>query len=139
MILGNLVDLLHRLQTRGRGRVVPGPIDVRLDADTILVPDLIFVRTGRLGILKETGVDGAPDLVAEVKSGEGPPHELEAKIRAFLQYGVGECWVVDPDERAVRVHLGNGTGSRPRVLREDEWIVFLGHGFPVGAVFTDLF
>src|SRR3954469_23849239 len=54
---------------RGLGRVAVAPVDVVLDHDRSLIvqPDVLFVSTARLSIIRNQ-VWGAPDMVAEVLS-----------------------------------------------------------------------
>ena len=61
------------VEPRTLGRVAIAPCDVVLDHDRglILQPDVLFVSTARLSIIRDQ-VWGAPDLVAEVLS-EGRP------------------------------------------------------------------
>lgn len=61
-----LSSVVHRHDV---GEVLPGLVTVRLHDELVLEPDLIFVRSDRLGIIDPEGsVDGPPDLVVEVLS-----------------------------------------------------------------------
>ena len=57
------------VEPRGLGRLAVAPVDVVLDHDRALIvqPDVLFVSTDRLSIIRGQ-VGGAPDLVAEVLS-----------------------------------------------------------------------
>ena len=67
-IVWNLVRLFGRLEERGLGQGYVAPFDVVLDWHTVFEPDVLFIRTERLGIVTERNVSGAPDLVVEVLS-----------------------------------------------------------------------
>ena len=100
----------HRL-----GCVVVSPIDVVLDVEKALVvqPDLVFVSTERQSIIRHH-IWGAPDLVVEVLSPRTARRDRTTKLAWYDQYGVRECWLVDPVARRVEVHE---LGSSPRVRR----------------------
>ncbi len=48
------------------GEIVTAPTAVVLDEETGVEPDLIYISRERLGIISERGVEGAPDLVAQL-------------------------------------------------------------------------
>ena len=89
-LLGDHVD------PRQLGRVAIAPVDVILDRDRALVvqPDVLFVSTERLSIIRDQ-VWGAPDLVAEILSPGTEKHDRGEKLGWYRQYGVRECWLVD--------------------------------------------
>jgi Uma2 family endonuclease len=98
IIVGRLHGRLDRHVRRYKaGRVVLSPIDVILDARRALVvqPDLVFVSTARAGICTER-IWGAPDLTIEVLSKTNRRHDSGVKVTWYRQYGVRECWLVDP-------------------------------------------
>ena len=83
-------------EPRNLGRVAVAPVDVVLDRERnlILQPDVLFVSTGRLSIIRNQ-VWGAPDLVAEVLSRRTENRDRGEKLEFYRQYGVRECWLVD--------------------------------------------
>ena len=87
------------------GRVCVSPIDVVLDreAGLVLQPDLIFISTARLHIIRDR-IWGAPDLVVEVLSAGTARRDRTFKIDCYRRYGVREAWVIDPAARSVDVH-----------------------------------
>lgn len=105
LVVGRTSARLDRHVTRhGLGRVVQSPIDVVLDRERALVvqPDIVFVATERLDICRGR-VWGAPDLVVEVLSTATARHDRTVKVTWFREYGVRECWLVDPVAREVEV------------------------------------
>jgi Uma2 family endonuclease len=83
-------------EPRKLGRVAIAPVDVILDRDRALIlqPDVLFVATERLPIIRDQ-VWGAPDLVAEVPSPGTETRDRGEKLRWYRQYGVREVWLVD--------------------------------------------
>jgi len=109
----------HRL-----GRVCVSPVDVVLDRDAALVvqPDVIFVSTERLNILGDR-VWGAPDLTVEVLSAGTAARDRTLKVGWYRQYGVRECWLIEPAARAVEVFTFDPpSGTRPERFEEDSLV-----------------
>jgi Uma2 family endonuclease len=77
---------------------------VILDRTRALVvqPDVVFVSADRRGICTDR-IWGAPDLVVEVLSTFRRRHDRVTKVRWYRQYGVRECWIVDPVSRSFEV------------------------------------
>ena len=48
---------------------------------------------------------GAPDLVIEILSPSTSLRDKVLKFRRYLQAGVREYWIVEPDSKAVSVHI----------------------------------
>ena len=91
-------------EPRFLGRVAMAPVDVVLDRERALVlqPDVLFVATARLAIVRNQ-VWGPPDLVVEVLSPGTEHHDRTEKLGWYRQYGVGECWLVDVRQEVVTV------------------------------------
>ena len=69
--------------------------------------------------------DLKPGLFAEVVSPSSKVRDYEHKRRDYLEYGVAEYWIVDPQERLVTVLVRQGEGDAAwveRVFRDDEVI-----------------
>ena len=107
-----LVELLLDFGNWLRGkpcRVFAAPLDVRLfpKADksdrTVVQPDLLVVCDE--GKLDKGSVNGPPDLVIEIVSPSNTHSELFRKFNYYLEAGVREYWVVDPESKIVHVHV----------------------------------
>ena len=74
--------------------------------DTVLAPDLAFVRRERIPAsgVPATFWDGAPDLAVEVLSPGDSRRETAAKESAWLSAGARVVWVADPRDASVTVH-----------------------------------
>jgi len=88
-------------------RVLTAPLDVRLNADatddTVVQPDIIVVCDRSK--LSETGCIGAPDMVIEILSPSTSRLDRTLKFNKYLQAGVREYWIVDPDTKSVSVYI----------------------------------
>jgi Uma2 family endonuclease len=92
------------VEARGLGRVAVAPVDVVLDKERALIlqPDVLFISTPRLSIIRDQ-VWGPPDLVAEILSHGTATRDRGEKLGWYRQYGVRECWLVDPFNLRVTV------------------------------------
>jgi len=87
--------------------VYAAPFAVRLNAkgddDTVVEPDIVVVCDNSK--LSDKGCDGAPDMVIEILSPSTARLDRIVKFNKYLGVGVREYWIVDPDEKAVSVHV----------------------------------
>jgi len=117
------VSLYEHVSRHQLGRVVQSPVDVVLDrAPAVVVqPDLVLIAADRLHICTDR-VWGPPDLVVEVLSIGTARYDSTVKLSRFQQYGVRECWLVDPVAIEVNVVTFNGSARSCRVYTEDELV-----------------
>jgi len=90
------------------GEVFISPIDVLLDRHTIVQPDVLFISSARLSIVREDAIEGAPDLAVEVLSPSTFYKDLRKKMTAYAQFGVQEYWIVDPETSTVETYVRRG-------------------------------
>jgi Uma2 family endonuclease len=98
LILGNFVH-----ETR-QGAVFPAPLDVVLTENDVIEPDLLFVAAGRLHLITEPNVAGAPDLAVEIFSPSSRRTDARTKLRLYERHGVREYWLVDPELETIAVY-----------------------------------
>lgn len=101
------------VETQEAGVVYVAPLDVYLAKTEAYQPDLLFISNDRRGIISDDGIEGAPDLVAEVLSPSTAYHDLTKKKRVYEEAGVREYWVVDPEDRTVTVYENAEHGFTP--------------------------
>jgi len=111
---------------------------LKRDPDTLLGPDLSFVRAGRLLPEHEDRYpDLAPDLAIEVRSPSEYGPSMAEKVRAYLDAGTRMVWFFDPKRRTVTVHR---LGAEPVVLTETDHLdggdVLPGFRVPVARFFA---
>lgn len=75
------------------------------DPDTVLGPDLSFVRKSRLSQVNEEGFARTfPDLAIEVLSPSNTAGEMMRKVDVYFRSGVSAVWIVEPKQRIAEVH-----------------------------------
>ena len=74
------------------------------DTDTVR-PGLLFVSKERLHIITADNVQGAPDLVVEIRSESTARRDWTTKRALYERHGVKEYWLVDPEAATVAVLL----------------------------------
>jgi Uma2 family endonuclease len=110
-----------RLKTDPQNRCYTAisPTDVVLDDFNIVQPD-VFVVCDK-SKLKETHVQGAPDLIIEVLSKATQLKDKREKKTLYERSGVLEYLIVNPeDEMVERYRLVNGQYLSPDVFNWDE-------------------
>ena len=91
--------LIAFVEENDLGEVYFAPFDVVLSDTNVVQPDLVFVSRERLGIITHANIQGAPDLVVEVRSPSTAYRDLTIKRRLYAEHGVKEYWMVDPEAR----------------------------------------
>lgn len=129
------------VEERHLGEVLPAEtgfwISPEGSPDTVLAPDLAFVRAGREA---DPGTEGyprlAPDLVVEIASPSQRRTEMGAKARRWLSAGVRLVWLVLPEVRIVEVWRGDEVA---RIVTAEEELsgeeILPGFVFPVKDLF----
>jgi Uma2 family endonuclease len=76
---------------------------IHRNPDTLLAPDVPFVRADRLDRARGAYFDGPPDLAVEVISPSESKQDAMDKARQWLDGGTQAVWLVWPRERQVTV------------------------------------
>jgi Uma2 family endonuclease len=108
----------------GPCEVFIAPVDVRLNAgsedDTVLQPDILIVcDDSKIG---DRSINGAPDVVVEVLSPSSEKYDSGAKLDKYLEAGVRECWIINPEAHTVRIYHGNKGADTSRSYREADTV-----------------
>ncbi|RUS46177.1 Uma2 family endonuclease [Cohnella sp. AR92] len=119
------------------------PLDVILSQKNVLQPDLLLVHRSRSGIVTERGVEGAPDLVAEILSPSSRARDKVVKMKIYAKHGVPEYWVIDTRARTLERYVLMEVGIYElRDLFEENDAVSSDKmpcvSFVVGELFSDL-
>lgn len=112
------MKLATRLDTfveeRKLGVVYFAPTDVVLSETHVVQPDLMFISSVRAGIVTSANIQGAPDLLVEIRSDSTAERDETRKRQLYAEYGVREYWLVDPEARTITVLLLGADGYAER-------------------------
>ncbi|MBE3587530.1 MAG: Uma2 family endonuclease [Thermoanaerobacteraceae bacterium] len=114
-----ILDMFVRLNKLGR--VVDAPFLVHLPESLRRgrEPDVLFVKKERLHLLKETYLDGPPDLVVEITSPESFARDRGEKYLEYEAAGVSEYWLIDPERQQAEFYR-LGPDNRYHLFTADE-------------------
>ncbi len=92
-----ITEFLYKINDSCRNEfiIVSSPIDVILSDTEVRQPDIVIIHRGRMSIISNRGINGAPDLVVEVTSEHSRRRDKVRKRVVYAQYGVPEYWIVD--------------------------------------------
>ncbi|QDU41415.1 hypothetical protein Mal4_57820 [Maioricimonas rarisocia] len=118
MVCTNVAYLLGTLERESNGTKVVAcgsGVITRRDPDSVRGADLLVVTRERLpGAEVPVGYfDVAPELIVEVVSPSDRWSDVIAKIAEYLQAGVQEAWIVDPEQKRIHVYHGD---AEPRMF-----------------------
>ncbi len=122
------------------GKVLNAPLDVVLDDENVVQPDIIFIATARSHIIHKEAIRGAPDLVVEILSPATAERDRTVKKKLYARAGVTEYWLVDPERKTIEVlKLGETGFERIALYKENETLtspLFKGLNIPLSEVFS---
>jgi Uma2 family endonuclease len=104
MAVSRILNTLFVFAEHAEGIALVAPTGVALASDVGFEPDVLYLSPQRAHYLKERGVEGPPDIVVEVASRGTRRFDRLTKLPAYLEHGVREVWIVDPETRTVEVH-----------------------------------
>ncbi len=138
VIMNLAVPLGQHVKANKLGRVYGAETGFKLesDPDTVLAPDIAFIKAERLGALTKSYREGAPDLAVEVISPGESKNKIEKKTQRWLQGGAFAVWLVNPQTRTVsvcRLKLATKILSETDRLTGDD--IVPGFSFPVSEIF----
>ena len=102
-------------KNRGSCEVYPAPLDVVLDEQHVVQPDVLVVCDPAK--LDGKSCHGAPDWVVEITS-TNRADDFDRKLRLYRKSGVREYWIVDTDDRKVWVY---DFEQHPNVVEMYDW------------------
>jgi len=85
--------------------------------DTVLAPDISFIRKDRIKTISSGYLEIPPDLAVEVISPSESKLKVEKKTAQWLEFGAEAVWLVYPKTRTVEVRNSSG---RKMLLTERE-------------------
>lgn len=106
IIAGEVYVKICEYIEKNKGECVPAmsPVDVQLDCDnkTMVQPDVLIICDPEK--IQRFGIFGAPDFVLEVLSPSTRKKDLTLKLNKYIEAGVREYWVIDPEKKILIVY-----------------------------------
>jgi Uma2 family endonuclease len=134
-----VVTFLDRAEAAGFGAGYAAPFEVYFDEYDAAQPDVLFVRTERLDIIKEDRIEGAPDLVIEILSPSTRRRDLRVKLQLYARFGVLYYWIMDTEAATVQPYILTPQGYATQPLLHADHILscplFPGITIQVGDLF----
>jgi Uma2 family endonuclease len=96
-----LVKLFVRKNNLGRTFIAP--VDVVLDEENVVQPDLVFVAADNLRIIERRAIFGTPDLLVEIISPSSVRRDRYVKQALYTRFGVKEYWIGDAANRSMEI------------------------------------
>jgi Uma2 family endonuclease len=117
----NIFKLVTRhIDDKGLGTLLYAPVDLILESNSVLQPDLLFVSKARQNIITDRAVEGAPDLVIEILSPTTSRTDRVTKAQIYARNAVPAYWIVDPEQKTVEVYLLHMDSFRLAVTLQGE-------------------
>lgn len=141
-IVGRLLRMLGGwCEASKSGIVLAAPCDVILSAEDVAQPDLLFIAKDHVDIVKDHGIEGAPDLAIEILSGSTRRLDEVVKRKRYEKFGVGEYWIIDLETHSAEIYRRSGGGFAPAIEIAPEGALesplFPGRRVPLTPLFAD--
>ena len=106
VIMNLAVSLGQHVNATKLGRLYAAETGFKLesDPDTVLAPDIAFIKRERVGTISPAFRQGAPDLAVEVTSPGESRNKVAKKAQQWLELGAHVVWVVDPQKQLVTIY-----------------------------------
>ena len=142
-----IVRIEPHISRRRLGVLYHAPAALLLPGETVVEPDLFYVRLERSHIFTERACEGPPDLVVEILSPSNRRHDLERKRELYARHAIPEYWILEPDRETVLAltepvitPAGTGEYTREQLYRVGDTLttaVIPGLSIPVADIFAD--
>ncbi len=80
-----------------------GSVQVQLRQGLRRNPEVVFIEKDRTATIRETHIDGAPDLIAEFVSPDSAIRDWHEKYIEYEAAGVREYWIIDRQQQRIAV------------------------------------
>jgi Uma2 family endonuclease len=87
------------------GKIFVAPIDIFLDEENLVLPDLVFVAESKKHIITENGIEGSPNLVVEILSPSTARYDRGEKMKLYKRHQIHEYWIIDPKALSVEIYF----------------------------------
>jgi Uma2 family endonuclease len=110
------VGLFAAVQEERSGKVLLAPFDVQLSPNDVVQPDLFFFRHSQEDQYSMRRFSGAPAFVIEIVSLSSGTYDRVRKATLYVNSGVEEYWVVEPEGKRILIHDPMSGQPSPRIV-----------------------
>ncbi|MFC0211684.1 Uma2 family endonuclease [Paenibacillus chartarius] len=103
------LEYLLNSSCRSEYMIFHAPLDLILSPTDMRQPDVMIVHRSRQHILTNRGIEGPPDVIAEILSPGSKRRDRLSKAATYAKYGVEEYWIVDPDGESLEQYMLRGS------------------------------
>jgi len=97
------IFLSRFVKQRSLGQIFIAPVDVVLDPENTVQPDIIFVSAANEGIIQRRAIFGTPELLVELISPSSVRRDRYDKKDLYARFGVKEYWIGDPANKSLEI------------------------------------
>ena len=97
------IFLSQFVKQRSLGQIFIAPVDVVLDPENTVQPDIIFVSAANAGIIQRPAIFGTPELLVELISPSSVRRDRYDKKDLYARFGVKEYWIGDPANKSLEI------------------------------------
>jgi Uma2 family endonuclease len=83
------------------GEIFNAPLDTTLEESTVVQPDIFYISGKQKEIVKETRIDGPPELIVEIMSPSSHRRDRLQKLMIYQKTGVKHYWLLNPEEKTL--------------------------------------
>lgn len=117
-VVRDLVHLVHDYLVRHNlGEALPGPFEVQFTEDSAVQPDVLAILKNRGPQPTRKRLHGPPALVIEIISYSSKRTDRLQKRMLYLEEGVPEYWIVDPDLK--QIERWRSGDEAPEILTQE--------------------
>src|SRR5262249_27114250 len=99
-----LFRLIDRfVTTNNLGDVFYAPVDVVLNEENTVQPDLVFIARAHASMIQRRAIFGVPDLLIELVSRSSLRRDRYDKKALYARFGVKEYWIGDPANKSLEI------------------------------------
>ena len=103
-IFAHLTTILRfYLQEHNLGKIYGSRFVMRLSPKWNPEPDIMIIMPENYTRITKTKLEGPADIVIEILSKATKETDLTKKLPKYLETGVKEVWIIDPDEKTIKI------------------------------------
>ncbi len=107
-VISNQIQTIITNSCQSQYIVFASPIDLILSSSEVRQPDIVMVHRSRIDIITRRGIEGIPDLVAEILSPHSVKRDKHNKLIAYAKHHIPEYWIVDPANECLEQYILSG-------------------------------